>query len=135
MKKYIYVLLVTFFVLSCNNDDDRSSNNEPTLNGSWSVINVIGGLAGIDDNYEEDVIVWNFDEQTQELTVTNNNVELVIYDGLASGIYSYEVLIEDENTSLIIDGIIYDLSILTETSLVLDEGAFTSDGFQLTFSR
>jgi hypothetical protein len=135
MKKYIYVLLVTFFVLACNNDDDRSSNNEPTLNGSWSVINVIGGLAGIDDNYEEDVIIWDFDEQTQELTVTNNNVELVIYDGLASGIYSYEVLIEDENTSLIIDDIIYDLSILTETSLVLDEGAFASDGFQLTFSR
>ncbi|MEM5563516.1 hypothetical protein WNY78_00300 [Psychroserpens sp. AS72] len=135
MKKCLYLLVFTLMVLSCNSDDDVVANNEPTLEGSWSLVNVIGGLAGIDDDYENGIIIWNFNQETQQLTVTNTNTELVIFDGLPTGVYDYEVLTTDDEQTLVLEFYNFDLSVLTENELILDEGAFTSDGFQLTFNR
>jgi hypothetical protein len=136
MKKYICLLFITLSILACNNDDDTPQNNESALEGGWSLTNVIGGLAGIDDDYESDVIVWNFNQANQELTVTNTNIETVIFDGLPTGVYDYQVMTNtDQEVTLIIEEFDFRVSVLTETSFILDEGAFTNDGFQLTFSR
>ena len=136
MKKYICLLFITLSILACNNDDDTPQNNESALEGGWSLTNVIGGLAGIDDDYESDVIVWNFNQANQELTVTNTNIETVIFDGLPTGVYDYQVMTNtDQEVTLIIEEFDFRVSVLTETSFILDEGTFTNDGFQLTFSR
>ncbi|WP_298893382.1 hypothetical protein [uncultured Psychroserpens sp.] len=135
MKSYIYLLIFTMFVFSCNNDDDGASNNESTLHGEWSLVNVSGGLAGIDDDFPVGLITWDFNLNAQELTVTNTNVELVIYDGLPTGTYDYSVMTSTgSDATIVINNVNYAVVSITSTSLVLDEGV-AADGFLLTYMR
>tara|TARA_R110002111_G_scaffold103778_5_gene160986 strand:- start:38604 stop:39026 length:423 start_codon:yes stop_codon:yes gene_type:complete len=137
MKTTFYILVLMLSTLSCNSDDDTPQNSEPTLNGSWSLVNVTGGLAGVDDDFEIGLIIWDFNQDNLELTVTNNNTANVIYDGLSSGTYDYEVLsTTGEDAYLVIHnfGINHEIITLNASQLVLDEGV-AADGFLLTFSR
>ncbi|RKE98946.1 hypothetical protein [Ichthyenterobacterium magnum] len=84
MKTPFYTLILVLFLFSCNNDDAQQ-NNEPTLNESWSLVNISGGLVGLDDDYETGIITWTFNTETSQVVVSNLNVELVVYDGLANG--------------------------------------------------
>ncbi|MEH6534780.1 MAG: hypothetical protein V7719_00195 [Psychroserpens sp.] len=136
MKKYMYLLVFALFAFACNNDDDSSPNNDEfMLNGPWSLINVSGGFAGIDDDYENGLIIWDFNLETQEVTVTNTNVELVIYDGLPTGTYDYSIeTITGSNALIVINNQNLAVATLTSTILVLDEGV-AADGFLLSFTR
>ncbi|WP_040280632.1 hypothetical protein [Psychroserpens damuponensis] len=131
----LLVLALAVFTFSCGSDDDVLNINEPTLEGSWSLVNVFGGFAGIDDDYENGIIVWDFNLETQQVTVTNTNMEVVIFDGLPTGVYDFEVLITEEDRILVIDFFSFNLSVLTAHEFILDQGAYTNDGFQLTFNR
>lgn len=135
MKTALYIFLLALCSLSCNSDDDAQQNHEPTLNGSWSLVNVYGGFAGVDDDFETGLITWTFNSSNSEVTVTNTNTTDVIYDGFPSGTYDYELLIPtDEDSSVKINTFSYRITTLTSTQLVLDEGV-AADGFLLTFSR
>ena len=136
MKNILVALCLTLMFMNCKSDDD-SHDNSGTLQGEWSLVNVSGGLAGVDDNFDTGVIVWSFNQETLTLTVTNNNTEIVVYDGLPTGTYEYKVLTTDGVTSsLVIDD--YDFSMiidtLTHTTLLLDDGIVV-DGFGVTFKR
>jgi len=134
MKTSFYVLLLVLLAISCNSDDDGAQNNEPTLHGQWSLINVSGGFAGIDDDYESDIIIWDFNQDTQEITVTNTNIELIIYDGLPSGVYDYDVITTQDTSTITIEGIDFEITTLTNSQLILDQGV-AADGFLLRFIR
>ncbi len=135
MKTTFYVFVLTLLMVSCSNNDDEQQNSNPTLDGSWSLVNVSGGFAGIDYDFEVGLITWVFNQGDLELTVTNTNTTNVIYDGLPSGIYDYEVLTQTgEDTSVVINTFNYTITTLSSSQLVLDEG-IAFDGFLLTFSR
>ena len=135
MKTPVYVLILILFTFSCNNDDDAQQNTDPTLEGTWSLVNVYGGLAGVDDDFDMGTITWDFDEDNLELTVTNTNTTAVIYDGFPSGTYDYELFTPtDENASVTINTFSYVITTLTSSQLILDEGV-AADGFLLTFNR
>ena len=136
MKNIPVILCFTLVFINCKSDDD-SQENSATLQGKWSLVNVSGGLAGVDDNFDTGMIVWSFDQETFTLTVTNTNTETVVYDGLPTGTYDYKVLTTDGVTSsLVIDD--YDFSMiidtLTRTTLLLDDGIVV-DGFGVIFMR
>ena len=135
MKAYIYLFVFSLFVLSCSNDDDQVSTNEPTLQGEWSLVNVSGGLAGVDDDFPAGLITWDFNLETQELTVINTNVELVIYDGLPTGTYSYTIeTTTGSDAIIVINNQNMAVVTITATDLVLDDGVAV-DGFLLRFNR
>ena len=137
MKNTIYILTFTLLMLSCNTDGNSQQNAEPTIGGQWNLVNVTGGLAGVDDDFEVGLIIWDFNEDNLELTVTNNNTANVIYDGLSSGTYDYEVLSTTGETAYLVIhnfGINHEIITLNASQLVLDEGV-AADGFLLTFSR
>ncbi|WP_405574871.1 hypothetical protein [Winogradskyella sp. Asnod2-B02-A] len=137
MKNTIYILTFTLLMLSCNTDDNSQQNAEPTIGGQWNLVNVTGGLAGVDDDFEVGLIIWDFNEDNLELTVTNNNTANVIYDGLSSGTYDYEVLSTTGETAYLVIhnfGINHEIITLNASQLVLDEGV-VADGFLLTFNR
>jgi len=46
------------FLISC---EDEEENIDPII-GSWNLIQLTGGLAGIDENYAPGDIVWTFSE-------------------------------------------------------------------------
>ncbi|EPR72257.1 hypothetical protein ADIWIN_2757 [Winogradskyella psychrotolerans RS-3] len=119
---------------SCNGDDDAQQNSEPTLNTTWSLINVSGGFAGVDDDFESGIITWHFNNEASEITVINNDTSNAIHSGYASGTYTYEVITTPNDTTLVIGNTDLKITTLTSSQLILDEGMI-SDGFQYTFSR
>lgn len=135
MKLSSYLIVFILVLFGCNSDDDSQQNTDSALIGTWSLVNVQGGLAGVDDSFAIGTITWSFNENNSLLTVTNNNTTTVIYDGFSSGTYNYQLLTHnDGNPSVIINSFEYNITTLTASQLILDEGV-TADGFLLTFSR
>ncbi|MBU2926880.1 hypothetical protein [Winogradskyella psychrotolerans] len=134
MKSTFYFLAVLLFTLSCNSNDDAQQNSDPVLSGSWSLVNVSGGFAGVDDNFESGIITWNFNTDPTEITITNSNTASVIHSGYPSGTYNYDVLITANDTTLVIDNADLRIISLTTNQLILDEG-MVSDGFKYTLSK
>lgn len=134
MKNVFYALTFMLLMFSCTSDDDNQ-NTEATLNGSWHLVNVSGGLVGVNDDFDTGLITWIFNENNLELTVINTNTTDVIFDGLASGTYNYQPLTTTgENTDIVVDFFSFRITTLTTVQLILDEG-IAADGFLLTFSR
>lgn len=134
MKYTLYILAFTLSLLSCNNDDDTQQNTEPTLEGTWSLVNVYGGFAGVDDDFEPGLITWSFNSDSSEITVINNNTSDVIYSGYPSGVYNYEMITTATDSTLVIETTDLSITTFTNSQLIIDEG-FTSDGFLYTLSR
>ena len=135
MKTPFCFLVLILFTFSCNSDDDAQQNTDSALQGTWSLVNVSGGLAGVNDDFEIGTITWNFNEDNLELTVTNTNTTTVIYDGFPSGTYDYELLTPtEESASVTINSFEYRITTLTSSLLLLDEGV-AADGFLHTFRR
>ena len=137
MKFNLYIFVLALFTISCNSNDDLQINDQPTPNGSWSLVNVSGGLAGVDDDFEINLITWDFSHDDLKLTITNNNTAIVIYDGLPSGIYDYEILsTTDDDEYLVVHnfGVNYKIITLSTSQFILDEGV-AADGFLLQLSR
>jgi len=139
MKSKILVLLVLGFcgvIVSCNNDELTPAS---TINGTWNLKNISGGLAGINDDYNQELIIWIFDSQTLTLTVENNNSQNTIYDGLDSGIYSYSLLERDGNSYLIVEDTEFGGYTFTENILILDQNETSTgsgaDGFIIRLER
>ena len=134
MKTAFYLFVLALLVVSCNSDD-AEQNNTAALEGPWSLVNVEGGIAGVDDDFDIGLIIWNFDSYTQ-LTVTNNNTVNVVFDGLPSGIYEYRHLTSGQGDTSFLD--IVDVSGFrfissSSSQFVLYDGMV--DGFLLTFRK
>jgi hypothetical protein len=125
--------MFVLMTLSCHTNDDNSPN-EISIAGSWNLIHVSGGLAGIDDDFETGLITWSFNEETSSVLVVNNNSEAVIYDGFPSGNYTYSIELNEDIQTLIINDISMIIHTLTATDLILDEG-IAVDGFLLSLKR
>lgn len=131
--KIILLLIVGSLITGCS---ENSENSTPTLAGEWKLINVSGGLLGVNDNFSPGLIKWQVDTVAQTVTVVNNNTNTAAQDILESGVYPY-TLQADTN------------GICTETFNVnnMDMGCFSvspnnlvitynyADGFTLNFVR
>jgi len=126
MKSNILIVLccLIFVILGC--DKDSASNSKTPINGTWNVRNVSGGFAGIDDDYEEGVIIWTFDSQNSALVVENNNTSNTIYDGLASGHYSYSVLDLNKNQFLLVNNNELGGITILNSELVVDQNVMSN---------
>ncbi len=139
MKTTIRLFLFSFVIVlftNCSNDDDTIA---PAISGIWNVSNVSGGLAGINDDYDPGVIVWNFNNRNQTLVVTNNNTENVIYDGYPSGTYTYSVTVLDGKSYLTVGNnefgrITFETNTATLNQNELSGGA-GADGFMISLVR
>ncbi|MCF7569290.1 hypothetical protein L3X37_13085 [Sabulilitoribacter arenilitoris] len=103
MKKSVIFVLSCFFVFSSCSLNESDSSAPQEIEYYWHLIQVTGGVAGIDERFDVDTIVWNFDDDTGTLTVDNNNTDDSIEDGLDGGTYSFSVLDIDGNTYLLVD--------------------------------
>lgn len=86
VKLTLLLILSLAFVTNCDNDDN--SNKAENLNRVWNLKNVSGGFPGIDVDYESGIVNWNFDSETQTLTVMSsltNNGNQNVYLPLETG--------------------------------------------------
>ncbi|MEM7298336.1 MAG: hypothetical protein AAF391_08740, partial [Bacteroidota bacterium] len=59
------------------------------LLGEWNLMNINGGLAGLNNQFEQKGIIWNF--SASNVTITNSNQDPNKYSGFESGTYEYSV--------------------------------------------
>lgn len=142
--KVLFILLLALpFCMSCNNDDDNGSDPIVTdpLHGKWTLININGGFAGTNTDFDEGVIVWDFNVTTETIVVTNNYTGEA-YDGLDSGTYPYElvpntVTMEQCSHALEVthDGMVENFGCHTIDGSTLTVSQIGADGFELTFKK
>lgn len=60
----------------------------PSINGTWKLVNVSGGIAGTNDDFADGLITWKFNAN-HTVTITNNNTDDSKQDILESGTYDY----------------------------------------------
>lgn len=131
--KYLVCALFLFLAIGCSEDDDTSPNpNLSGLQGEWHLVNVTGGLIGINENFEKGVIVWVFNEETKVVKITNKNTTDV-YDVLPSGTYTYSILAVNDSKELIIDDKNIGNFELSTNQFTIDDQF--RDGFRATFNR
>jgi len=138
MKVYgIIFSLVIMSVLGCSTDNPGENNDG--LSGTWYLINVSGGFAGIDNDFEKGKIVWKFNPKEETLIVANDDNSNSIYKGLATGTYTYAILQEKDQSYLQINDMEFGEILAAKTQLVVDQNSSTSgsgaDGFVMVLVR
>ncbi|KAA1246388.1 hypothetical protein [Aquimarina sp. RZ0] len=128
----IYILLLSIILVSCSNDDDSQSQTS-ALNGEWNLVNITGGFIGMDQDFEKGIIVWNFNESTQKVTITNNSTIDGVYNGLPSGTYPYAISAPADADELIVNENSLGFLELTSNSFSVSEQF--GDGFTIKFER
>lgn len=131
----LYILIGFGLLTSCKNDD--VSTHEETISGIWNLKNVSGGLQGINIDYNEGEVQWNFNPSNKTLIVENNIITTGpedIYAGLDSGTYNYEIQQDAETQTLFINDVQRGIIILLNDNLKIDDGLAT-DGFITEFER
>ena len=115
---FIALYVLVFSVTSCQKDEDT---NTAHIDGSWHLVNVSGGFAGIDKEYNKGVIVWKFSTENNILTVANSLDSDGNYSGLASGTYSFSIIMKDSNSYLVVDNNEIGGMTLANNELILDQ--------------
>ncbi len=143
MKKTILILGIILFTLTgCSIEGD--SNNQPSqiTITEWNLINVTGGIAGVDHDFETGDIVWSFNNINALLTVNNNNTEDDLEDGLSTGSYNISFIETNDDLFLRISDQEFGEVIISGTDnedMVIDQNSLStgqgSDGFVYTFKR
>lgn len=132
--KFLISLILIVIIASCsiNNDDDKPQ----VVRSEWHLKNVSGGLAGVNNDFDFNQVIWVFNELQGLLTVLNNNTNAV-EDGLDSGTYSYSMLDDGTNTFLIIDNSEFGGLTITNNNLTIDQNltstGTSADGFIYSF--
>ncbi|TRX61860.1 hypothetical protein FNH22_03535 [Fulvivirga sp. M361] len=139
MKSTIFTLIIAFVIglfTGCGQDDDPTTQAQ-TINGTWNLSNVSGGLTGINIDYNVGEVSWVFNENTKVLII-ENNIESTgpedIYAGLESGTYDYKIQHEDDHQVLYIDGAERGILKIEDNILKIDDGVAV-DGFLTEFER
>ncbi len=134
--KLLIVLCCSLILTNCSvsNNDVENPQNFKNL---WHLINASGGIAGVNENFELETITWSFDEVTQKLTVTNNNQDDSIQDGLDSGTYDYSIIIANGVSYLVVDDNEVGEITFSLTGMQIDENMMSTstgaDGFIYLF--
>ena len=132
--KFLIAIILIIIISSCsiNNEDDTSK----FVRSEWHLKNVSGGLAGVNNDFDINQIIWMFDEFQSSITVLNNNTN-PLEDGLDSGSYVYSILNDGNNTFLIIDGNEYGSITVLTNNLIIDQNLTSTgtgaDGFIYSF--
>jgi hypothetical protein len=136
MKKSI--LLINFLILvsliSCSSDSNKLSNN--TVSGVWKLVNVSGTFAGINNNFPLGMITWNFNPNTQTVTVVNSNTDPNLWDVLETGTYNYQYINNPDSPCgerIEIDGTVFGCYTFVNDSLIIDQSI--ADGFAITLKQ
>ncbi|WP_147297746.1 hypothetical protein [Seonamhaeicola aphaedonensis] len=140
MKHHFIKIMVCLFMLSnCSLDNGSNSESGTITIVFWHLTNTSGGLAGVDDQFDLDKVIWSFNEVNSTLIIQNNNTDDTKQDGLPSGTYSFSVSLNSGSYFIYIDGAEFGSYSISDTELIIDQNITTSgtgaDGFVYTFKK
>jgi hypothetical protein len=137
---FAFVLMLMLSATSCGNDnDDVITNQDEQQNidsGTWKLVRVYGGIAGIDHSFTPGLITWTFDPVNHITTVVNNNTDQSLNDILESGEYIYQIMQPDnpedcENRFTFDELVDMGCLFMENDRLIIDQRY--ADGFRLEF--
>ncbi len=89
MKSYgtLFSLLFVFLLCSC-----PAPNNNSAIDGSWNLVKLSGGLAGLDCDYAKGLILWTFENNNFSTENTNSASDICasVAKSMDAGTYSVE---------------------------------------------
>lgn len=137
-----YSIIIAFFSLitltNCSIDNNNDVKQQ-VYKTYWHLINVSGGIAGVENDFALSKIIWTFNDETKILTVNNTNTDTAVEDGLDTGTYPYSILKVEKDEFLIINSNELGGFTFSETQLKIDQNSTSSgsgaDGFIYTFKR
>lgn len=142
MKRNLLIALSFIFILSsCSLDSDSNAENEnqDVILYTWHLVKTEGGLAGINDQFDLDTIVWTFDELNGIIEIENNNDDDTKQALLDSGTYNFSISTIIGENFIFIDSVEYGEITINTSTFVIDENNKTdsqgADGFIYTFQR
>ena len=131
MKKVFLILICGMLLISC------STNNNLSIEQKFYLVNVSGGFAGVNENFDRGQIIWTFNEQNSTLNIEKNTNES--FSGLNEGIYSYSI--ENINNHLFLHINENELGGVStyENGMIVDENIRSTgsgaDGFIMTLEK
>ena len=114
-----------------------STNNNLSIEQKFYLVNVSGGFAGVNFNFDKGQIIWTFNEQNSTLNIKKNTNES--FSGLNEGIYSYSIVNINNNLFLHIDENELGGVSTSENGMIIDENMRSTgsgaDGFIMTLEK
>ncbi len=133
-----FIILGALLFTNCSDDDTSTTPVEQeSIQGSWNLKKVSGGLMGTSIDYDKGLVEWSFDTTTNRLTIINTILTTGtedIYAGLDSGTYDYEIRLEENTITLFVNDTKQGALILSESALKIDNDIAT-DGLIKEFER
>lgn len=136
MRKLRLLLMMTPLLLAFTCDDDPSDD---TPSGTWSLMKVTGGIAGVYHEFPQHTITWKFSYSGgRTIIVENNNTENNnAEDFFDTGVYDYQYVDNTINNSCEhtteIDGMDFGCQDIDGTTMTFTQQF--ADGYVLTFRR
>lgn len=135
-RNFLIVLSFLFMLMSCSLNNDENSK---IILVTWHLIKTNGGIAGANDEFSLNTIVWSFNEVSELLVIENNNTDDTKQDFLDSGTYSFSITTINGENFIFIDAIEYGQITMESNQFTIDENNKTTgqsaDGFIYTFQR
>lgn len=124
MKTFNLIVLALLVLTACTKEE--ASNTE-----KFNLINVSGGFAGVNENFEPGDIIWILNENSSTLTIEKNINGS--FTGLNAGSYSYYIESIDNKLYINIDNNETGGLIKSANSMLIDENLSSqgsrADGF------
>ena len=118
MKKIVFILLSLFLFSSCSSDDNTTSIEK------FSLINVSGGFAGINENFAKEEITWTFNVENSTLIIKKNIQNT--FSGLSEGTYTYSFENSNNKQYIFINDIEIGSVLSQENGMIINENEQSS---------
>lgn len=137
-KVFICTLLFGMGLLSGCSNKTNVTPQEATLKGTWNLIHLSGGFAGLDEHFQNGTITWTFNTQNQTITVNNTNQASTGFT-FGNGTYNYEIVEVNNQEYIHIESSEYGGLNLSTQNLIIDQNVISNsvgaDGFKLSFEK
>jgi len=139
MKKlgFIFCMMLSMVLTGCT--DTPAPMEDNPVQGTWNLLNISGGFAGMDQDFEKGSITWEFDAELQSLAVINNAPSDTMYSGLDTASYRYAIFVKNGSSYLRINDVEYGGVAFSNSKMVVDQNLGSqgngADGFVLVLER
>ena len=128
MRNIILLLMLACLFTNCK----KTKESTASLEGTWDLVNLSGGIIGVDCNYDPGVITWTFDGD--KIIVNDNNISTSCMGvGLGTGSYSYSIFESNGGQFLFLDDAEFGGIMLLINELIVDQNNLSTgngaDGF------
>ena len=127
----LIILSISFLLINCSETTKFSKNS---IQNSWMLKNVTGGLQGLQLDYSGEEVNWTFyDNNTVKIdNYTSSNTQFFTYVGFVTGTYPYEIKMENNQKILYINHLKQGMISIKDEQLLIDD-EFAADGILKTF--